>query len=172
MKEMNIGDLQLSFDGKRLRVMGSNPELLEASLDGAEIERLYRFVGSVVGLSPNQRQSFRLGARALMDLGVSLVRDGRMFGATANDLSVTGISVQVNEGEALNIPQLEEVEVLLELGDLTLSQTAIVRRRDSQGYGLFFPNSMNGEHIEPSAELMALLLELQRRSLALMAGQQ
>lgn len=165
MQEANIGDLHLSFDGKRLAVAGLNAEQAQASLDGSEIEQLYRFLGSIVGISPNQRQSFRLGARALMDLGVTLVRKGRMFGATAQDLSVTGISLQLNDEEVLNIPQLEEIEVVLELGDQTLTHTAIVRRQIGKAYGLFFPASMKGEHIEPSAELVALLLELQRRSL-------
>ena len=69
MQEANIGDLHLSFDGKRLAVAGLNAEQAQASLDGSEIEQLYRFLGSIVGISPQSTAEFPLGSTGIDGLG-------------------------------------------------------------------------------------------------------
>ncbi len=170
MKQIDIGELHLAFEDGRLSVSSSKTSDATTMLDMADIQKLSGFLASLQEGHANQRQTFRLSAAALMDLGVSLHANGRVLGATANDLSVTGISVQINDGEQLDVPLLGEVEVVLELGDETQSHTAILRRREARGYGLFFPQSIHGEHIEPPHNLVAMILELQKRSLARLMG--
>ena len=166
MKKIDLGDLHFEFDGSRLSLSSSRSGETSTTLEMSDVQKLADFLATLNDRNANQRQTFRLSASALMDLGVALHANGRVFGATANDLSVTGISVQVNDGEELDVPLLGEVEVVLELGDQTQSHTAILRRREARGYGLFFPQSMRGEHIEPPHDLVAMILELQKRSLA------
>ena len=166
MKKIDIGELHLEFDSGRLSMSVARNGTAPLALDMPDIRKLTGFLSSLHEGHANQRQTFRLSAAALMDLGVSLHANGRVLGATANDLSVTGISVQINDGEELDVPLLGEVDVVLDLGDETQSHTAIVRRKEARGYGLFFPQSIRGEHIEPPHNLVAMILELQKRSLA------
>lgn len=170
MKTLDLGDLHFEFDGSELHLSSAATGQLSPALDAQDIQKLSRFLGSLSDGQANQRQTFRLSSAVLMDLGVSLLANGRAVGATANDLSVTGISVQIHDDEKLDVPLMGEVEVVLELADETQSHTAILRRRDARGLGLFFPHSISGEHIEPPHELVSLILELQRRSLARLAG--
>ena len=170
MKEMDIGDLHVSFDGQTLSLGRNNPRSFGVTLDSAGMEALHRFIGTAMAGQGNQRQSFRLARQALADLKVRLGVDGLWRDVQANDFSVTGISVHWLEGQALDLAHMSEVEVSLSLDGSSQIQAALVRRCNAQGLGLFFPDAMRGEHIEPPAELVALLLELQRRALTRQFG--
>lgn len=166
MKEINIGDLHASFDGQALTLGRNNPKSLYATLDAEGIEALHRFLTAAMAGRSNQRQSFRLGQPALKDLKVRLGIDDLWRTVLARDLSVTGLSVLWMDDEALELPHMSEIDVSLTLEGNTIMQPALVRRCDAKGLGLFFPEAMRGEHIDPPAELVALVLDLQRRNLA------
>lgn len=170
MNEIDIGDLHVSYDGQRLTLGRNNPTSIGVSIDSAGVEALHQYLGSVLSAQSRQRQSFRLNREALKGLKVRLGVDGQWRDVQANDFSVTGISLQWLEGEAAELPLMSEVEVSLTLDGSSQIQPALVRRCNAQGLGLFFPNSMRGEHIEPPVELASLLLALQRRALVTQFG--
>jgi hypothetical protein len=168
MKETHIGDTHFVYDGRRLTIKGRDRVLPSCIMDRTELPTLYQFIGSLMSLN-EERQTFRLGRDALSELSAYAAHAGRRYPVKIRDLSLTGVFMEVPLGLDVDLSKLEEFQIVLEHHGQQQSHRAVVRRQTSTGYGVFFPASMKGEHIDPPAALVRLVMELQRQRLAKLA---
>ena len=168
MKETHIGDTHFVYDGKRLTIKGRDRVLPSCIMDRTELPTLYQFIGSLMELN-EERQTFRLGRDALSELSAYAVHAGRRYPVKIRDLSLTGVFMEVPLGLEVDFGKIEEFEIALEYNGQQQSHRGVVRRQAANGYGVFFPSSMKGEHIDPPTPLVRLVMELQRQRLAKLA---
>lgn len=169
MKETHIGDTHFVFDGKQLTIKGRDRVSPSCIMDRTDLPTLYQFIGSLMGLN-EERQTFRLGRDALSDLSGFVVHAGRRYPVKIRDLSLTGVFMEVPPGLEVDFGKIEEFEIVLEHNGQQQRHRGVVQRQAANGYGVFFPSSMKGEHIDPPVPLVRLVMELQRQRLATLAS--
>lgn len=163
MAESTIGEGRFISNGKTLTISSLAQPELTISLDQGGVEELINFMTSHAGTQFNQREAFRVELGDSSGLSVSIRKDGTQVAASPRNLSLTGISVELRPDDWLDLQLDAEVEITLQFEGQIRTYRAIVRRREKNGYGLFFPESMKGEEVDPPPELAHLVMELQRR---------
>ena len=167
MAEMNIGDVQLVSDGSTLTISRRDLPGLTISLDATGVEELIDFITSHFGTETNQRQTFRIPIHDSSGLSVQIRKDDKQYSVTPTNLSLTGIFIVLRPDDRLNLSQDDDLEVILEFEGETQMLHGIVRSCQDNGYGLLFPESMNSDQMNPSPEISRIVMELQRRWIAL-----
>ncbi len=167
MAEIAIGDIQLHSDGNTLTISGRNQPDMTVCLNASEIEQLLNFVSSLAGTGSRRRQSFRVPLNESSGLKVRILTEGRLVEVIPTSLSLTGVFVVVPPNEWIDLAQGDILEVILEFENETHTYHGSVRRREVNGYGLLFTESMNGRQIEPPPDISRIVMELQRRWMAL-----
>ena len=166
MAEITIGDVQFISDGKTLTIARRDQPNMTMSLDKAGVEELIDFVTSLAGTEFNRRQTFRVPVWDSSGLSVQIRKDETQLSVRPTNLSLTGIFVELRPDDWLDLAQDDDLEVILDFEGETHSYRGVVRRCETNGYGLFFPESMNAEQIEPPPGITQIVMELQRRWLA------
>lgn len=93
-------------------------------------------------------------------LDVAVVVDGVRYPARGLNVSMCGVLVYLPERP---LPLNQEVRVYLRLDGASIDLAGIVRRQVGPGQvGIFFPETVRGEMIDPPAGLRRIVLELGR----------
>ena len=166
MAEITIGEMQLVSDGNTLTIARRDQPDFAVCLDADGFRELLDFVTTIAGTEFNQRQTFRIPLWDSSGLSVQIRTDESQVSVKPTNISLTGIFVEVHPDDWLDLQQDADVEVTLEFEGETQTHHAIVRRREGNGYGLFFPESMKGEEIDPPPGITRIVMELQRRWMA------
>jgi len=167
---ITIGEVHVTFDGDTLTITQRDQPDVNLSLSAAEVKELIDFVTSFAGSGFNRRQTFRVPLRDSGDLSVQIRRNEKEVSATATDIGLTGIFVEQRRDAWLDLSLDDDVEVIIEFEGQAHTYHGVVRRRQDNGYGLFFPESIRGEHVDPPPHLLEIVMELQRRWMAQRIG--
>ncbi|MBI3468355.1 MAG: PilZ domain-containing protein [Planctomycetes bacterium] len=114
-------------------------------------------------MTANRRRAFRVPVPDTSGLRVEVgTSDGLRWPAQAVNLSVTGILVEFPSDGEPGLAIGATVAVRLSLGSDALEIGAEVKQRAQRAYGLFFPQTVVGETVEPPPALAAIVRTLER----------
>ena len=167
MAEITIDDVHVISDGNTLTFARLDLPSLTISLDATGVAELIDFITSLAGAEFNRRRTFRIPVHDSSGLSVQIRKDEKQYSVTPTNISLTGISVVLHPNDWLDLSQDDDLEVILEFEGETQTLHGVVRCCKDNGFGLFFPESMNGDQMDPSPEISRLVMELQRRWIAL-----
>ena len=165
MSEIIIGDIQLNCDGNTLTFTCDDEQDMAISLDEAGVRELIGFATSLTGSEFNQRVSFRIPLWNSCGLSVQIRKDKFERLVTPTNISLTGIFVELRSDDWLEMAMDDELEVILDFDGEIQSCRGVVRRCELNGYGVFFPESMKEEQLDPPQKITRIVMELQRRSM-------
>ena len=181
MAEITLRDIQLKYDGKTLTISSVEQPHRSVSLDPRAVEELVQFVHALsdVDIDPsdqssqspvsgrtdgaNRREAFRVPVIVESGLEVSVTANGEQTNAEPTNISMTGVFVELAEGSRIQPNIGDELHVQLATDELSIGLDAVVRRKEKDGFGLFFPASIKGEHVNPPPVLRLIVMDLQRR---------
>ena len=170
MAEIKLRDIQLTYNGRTLTISSLKQPARSVSLDPKSVEDLVDFVNLFAPVdddsqprSQNRREAFRV---PIVDDGgfrFHILQNGRQFLVKATNISMTGIFIAVPDDSPLKIRIDDELETEMALEKWKIALSAVVRRQEDTGFGLFFPATIRGEHVEPPPVLRRIVMDLQRR---------
>ena len=166
MAEITIGDVSFISDGKTLTISRHKQSDRSVTLDRTGVEELIDFLASLAETEFNRRQTFRVPLWDSSGLYAQIRTEETELQVTPTNVSLTGIFVQPRGDDWLDLELGDNVEVNLDFEGQALSYLGVVRRCENNGFGLFFPVTMNAEEIDPPPELTRIVMELQRRWMA------
>lgn len=185
MAKIKLNDIQLVYDGETMIISSVKEPDKCVSLDAKSVEELVDFVHLLAPVTPvpavaktattekskpagaNRREAFRVPVSDDWGLTVTLFAGKNRFQTKANNISMTGVFVEMPTGQSLDLKIDDQVRARLSMDDMNVTVDAVVRRSVESGYGLFFPESMKGEHVTPPPEIRRIVMELQRRWMTL-----
>lgn len=149
-----FGDLAAESDGHKLHLRPAHKRALkEFVLDAAQARELMEFLRHCTEDEFNQRAAFRVQVYSNSGLEVALRVNGKPVLTIPRNISYTGVYVEAHPD---NDPQLSKggiVDVELIYDEKTLLQRGVIRRRSINGYGIFFPESIKHEDVNPHPQL-------------------
>ena len=89
-------------------------------------------------------------------------KDGRVFLPKPIDLSFTGILIEFDETEDPDFRLSEDLGLELRLNKYLVHIKAVVKRRDGHRYGLFFPEAVTRNGLNPPQALQKIFASLAR----------
>ncbi|MFK7738321.1 MAG: PilZ domain-containing protein [Pirellulaceae bacterium] len=166
MPELEIGNLKLETQKRRLRIVNQADGQEITTLEEEQVEELIDFIVSLSYSEFNRRRSFRVPVKDASGLLVEMEKDGKQIPVRARDISVTGICIENNfcPGDELKLE--DEVVVQLEFEGNVDTIAGVVKRLEYETVGILFPDCLRGETIEPPEEIRRLVMQLQRRWIA------
>ena len=114
----------------------------------------------------NQRSAFRVPVWSASGLSATLHTDQSAHPVRPVEISLTGMFFEFPSADAPELPIDAEIEITLAFGSDRLTLPAVVRHREPNGYGIFFPECLHDEDVDPPWALVGIVMELQRRLLA------
>lgn len=166
MQELSIGGILFQSDGNTLTISARDGPSVSFRLERDGVEELIDFVGTLAGTKLNRRNAFRVPIWESSELAVTIRKESTELTVAPINLSLTGMAVGVPTDANIELSLDDEVEVTLVFEGDTSTYQALVRRMDDKSCGLFFPESMKGEELDPPNSLVRVVMELQRQWLA------
>ncbi len=160
MPELIVGPGRVYFDREEL-VIESSTNDNRLVVDQDLLPALIEFLCSSVIDTSNRRRAFRVEIEDDFGLNCQIEFDGRTVFARPLDLSLTGVLVELTEGVELPLDTCVHVNLIWSEIDTVLK--GIVRRKDGNKHGIFFPESIVDEELDPSDDLRSIVAELERR---------
>ena len=123
---------------------------------------------TLVVRAPNQiasenRSAFRVPIFQDNSPLVRIKQNGHTIGTPqAIDISLTGILVEFPSEDVPEIDVDTKVQIELGLDDIEIDLVGDVRRRDGQRYGILFPETLKGAHVEPPDGLKTIVRKLEK----------
>jgi c-di-GMP-binding flagellar brake protein YcgR len=114
----------------------------------------------------NRREAFRVPLWGSCGLTVEGNLRGQSLSARALDISLTGILLVFDADEAFELELGQPIQLTLRLDSDEQVLQAVFRRRQGEGYGLYFPETMQHQHAQSPQRLNKMVMELQRRWVA------
>lgn len=165
-KEATIGDLRLVSDGQKLTITFRYQPDMTVSLDRLAIDELIDYVGGLAVDEFNRRQTFRVPVWDSCGLSAQLCLGTKLLAVRATNLSLTGIFVELPPEDWVDLKVHDRLDIALRFEGRSGTYRVEVRRREGNGYGLFFLDSMRAEQIDSLPDITHVVMELQRRWLA------
>jgi hypothetical protein len=159
-----IGSVSVKTDGTNLEIKRNDRPGSEIYLDAKGVDELLDFLTTLTGDPTNKRRSFRVPLDSNTKLKVSIRIGLDQVRAKPLNISLTGIFIEPDHWLTLDIN--DPVMVDLQYGELRCTCRATVRRCESNGYGLFFNESIHNGEVAPSPQLLRIVNDLQRIWLA------
>lgn len=166
MAKVTIGDVIVTADRGALSFTRRGQPTPVVRLDAGEAGKLMDFLRSHVATELNQRSAFRVPMWPASGLSATLHKGKRAYAVRPRDISLTGMSFEFTSADAPELPSDATVEITLAFEGDTLTLPAVVRRREANEYGVFFPQSIRNEELDPPWLLVGIVMELQRRFVA------
>jgi hypothetical protein len=79
------------------------------------------------------------------------------------NLSLSGILVEFSKGEVYEMPIDTQIKIRLQLQDTTIVINGVVSRRSGNQYGIFFPDSVRDNELDPPDSLQAICTKLEKQ---------
>ena len=169
MAEIQLRDIQLTYDGDTLTISSLKDPQMSVSLDPGTVEDLVEFVHLFAPVdedkpdAPNRREAFRVPVCEESGMKSMIITKGKQLKVRPTNISMTGVFIEVPKETADEFQVDDQVEVAMALEKWQVTLDAIVRRKQDHGYGLFFPATIKEEHVEPPPILRRIVMDLQRR---------
>lgn len=166
MLSTSIGPVQAILDGGILTLTDTATSGGPVRLDGEGMQALVDFLISAPARESNIRQAYRVAVRPSSGLAARLHAGPAAMNVVPGSISVLGIFLSPSPGTKLELSMDQEVVLSLEFEGQGLTLRGLVCRQDNTGSGLLFPDSLNGEELDPPPLLSRIVMELQRRAVA------
>jgi hypothetical protein len=166
MPELVIGDIKLKSHGLGLVLERLDRPELSFRIDGEGVLSLMDFIGSFSSVDVDRRRAFRVPVFNEEYLHVSLQTSTQHAEVSARDISLTGIYVETRAHQPIDLEVDQQVAVAMEFGSLMETCRGVVKRRNDQGAGIFFSDSLYSEQLDPPVGLLRIVEQLKHRWLA------
>ena len=165
MPEITIGNIRLVSDGETLEMFRRDLPSTAVSVNAKGAAQLFEFA-KLIKDQDNRRNAFRVSLWASCGLTVRIHNDVVEMTGQPTNISLTGVFIELSSADSKKLTLGDEVHVALGFQESSNSYFGVVRRREGNGAGIFFPESMHAEQCDPPAELAQIVMELQRRWIA------
>lgn len=168
MYEKRIGGLNVSVTGEKITFALAGNREHSVSLDTKFHEELIDFLNAFTVEQKEARVGFRMPLSASLygqldsAFEATLSCEGALLSSHPKDISLTGISFDLEEMVALCPSVQSSVDIKLMLGSPILEIPRIVRRRDKRLIGISFENMVDKTDFEPPDELIHMVRSLER----------
>jgi len=104
---------------------------------------------------------FRVPRSSSSVLSASITFGDKTCSVRPLNLSLTGIWAEFSEGEVYEMPIDTQIKIRLQLQDTTIVLNGVVIRRSGNQYGIFFPDSVRGNMLDPPDSFQAIFTKLE-----------
>ncbi len=117
-------------------------------------------------MTSNQRDAYRVQLTGSSGLRVTVTAAERDWQVAPLNVSLTGVSLRVRPGRALQLSLGDEIELTLEFEGDTVTLDGMVCQQLKTMCGVQFVDSLQRKLTRPPAILAKMVMELQRRRVA------
>ncbi|WP_182869715.1 PilZ domain-containing protein [Rhodopirellula sp. JC639] len=171
MAEITLRDLEIFYDGDTLKISSGDEPQKSVTLDPATVKPLVDFVQALAppeekeakSEEENRRESFRVPIIDESGLSVTLISGKNRCVSKPTNISMTGVFVEVPKDRSIALDIDDELRARLSMNKSEIELDAVVRRIEPNGFGLFFPETFKGEHVDPPPIIRRIVMDLQRQ---------
>ena len=114
-------------------------------------------------VAAESRHAFRVPLSSDTELRVRVVAEnGRAWNPQPINICITGILIEFPVDDVPGFQIGERLQVELRLDNHVVQMLGFVRRCDGRGYGLIFPEAIQGTELDPSVTLRTIVNTLER----------
>ena len=166
MTGLTIGDVVVRVENGEVSFSRRDQATPLIQLDADDVGKLIEFLSDYARSELTQRSSFLVPVSPASGLTVTLKRGQTAYSVTPRNISVMGIFVEFSSADVSDLPRDAVLEITLAFEERTVSLRGVVNRREANGYGIVFPESIRQEELDPPLPLVEIVMELQRRMIA------
>ena len=159
--ELKIGKIIVIWDGSSLMFQDGDNANLNVTFSASNLPGLIDFLCSLKPDEKEQRMGFRVPLSISSALSASITFGDKTCSVRPLNLSLTGIWAEFPEGEVYEMPIDTQIKIRLQLQDTTIVLNGVVSRRSGNQYGIFLPDSVRGNELDPPDSLQAICTKLE-----------
>jgi len=161
--ELKIGNISIIWDGSSLMFQDGDNSNLNVTFSASNLPDLINFLSSLKPYEKELRMGFRVPLSISRGLSTSLTFGGKTCSVRPLNLSLSGILVEFSEDEVFEMPIDTQIKIRIQLQETTTVLNGVVMRRSGNQYGIFFPDSVRGEELDPPDSLQAICTKLEKQ---------
>jgi hypothetical protein len=162
--EHKIGNISIFWDGSSsLMFQDGDNANLKVTFSASNLPDLIDFLCSVKPDEKDLRMGFRVPLSISSGLSASITFGDKTCSVRPLNLSLSGILVEFSEGEVYEVPIDTQIKITFQLQDTTAVLNGVVRRRSGNQYGIFFPDSVLGNELDPPDSLQTIYTKLEKK---------
>jgi hypothetical protein len=162
MSQIEIGNVIINSDGRYLTFKDQNKWQFSIDLEASTISDFIEYLRSFNVDDVQRRRAFRVPLTASSGLSVILGYKDKSCSVKPLNISLAGILIEFYDDDVYDMAIDTEVELTLKLGDKTSITPGTIVRRDENQYGIFFPDSVIEDDVQPPLFLQSIVLDLER----------
>lgn len=167
MQSVRIGDVLVSYDarGIDLRREGHLDAMLH--FDRGGIRELMELLRDVLEAGLDERHGSRVPVLSSTGVSAHIMLDGQLIPVNVRNISLSGMLIDPPAGDLHELSIGQELTVTLDFEEVRLNRLrALVQRRAGTAFGLYFPDCVDGDELNPPPILARIVRELQQRQAA------
>jgi hypothetical protein len=161
--ELKIGNINIIWDGRSLIFQDGDNANLNVTFSASNLPDLNDFLCSLKPGEQELRLGFRVPLSISSRLSASIAFGDKTCSVKPLNLSLSGILVEFSKGEVYQMPIDTQVKIRLQLQDTTIVINGVVSRRSGNQYGIFFPDSVRDNELDPPDSLQAICTKLEKQ---------
>ncbi len=161
--ELKIGNINIIWDGSSLIFQDGDNANLNLTFSASNLPDLIDFLCSLKPGEKELRLGFRVPLSISSGLSASITFEDKTCSARPLNLSLSGIFVELSESQVYEMPIDSKIKIRLQLQDTTAVINGVVSRRSGNQYGIFFPDSVRGNQLDPPDSLQAICTKLEKQ---------
>ena len=162
MTQIEIENVVINYDGRQITFEDRNKWQFSLGLKASAISDLIEYFRSFQVDDIQRRRAFRIPLTASSDLSVILGYKDKSCTVNALNISLTGILIEFEGYDVYDIAIGAEVNLTLKLGDKAVKISGKIVRRDGNQYGIFFPDTIVDNEVQPPDSLQSIVLKLEK----------
>jgi hypothetical protein len=161
--EHKIGNISIFWDGSSsLMFQDGDNANLKVTFSASNLPDLIDFLCSVKPDEKDLRMGFRVPLSISSGLSASITFEDKTCSVKPLNLSLSGIFVELSKSEVYEMPIDSKIKIRLQLQDTTTVINGVVSRRSGNQYGIFFPDSVRNNELDPPDLLQAICTKLEK----------
>lgn len=161
--EMQVGDLKIHATATGLTIDDLRRPGHSFEIDFAAAREMVTFITAHADCDIDRRRSFRIPLYDEPGVQVLAEFDGKSTSLLARDISLTGVYVEQPQAGDCVLSAGDNLSITISYDGITETVNGVVRRTDDCGLGIFFPDSLSGEQLDPPRGLFQIVSRLEQR---------
>jgi c-di-GMP-binding flagellar brake protein YcgR len=162
MTQIKMENVIIDYDGRQITFEEQDKWRFSFHLEVSAVSDLIEYFRSFQVNDIQRRRAFRVPLTASSDLSVILEYRDKSCPVNALNISLTGILIEFESDDVYDMAIGGEVNLTLKLGDKAAKISGKIMRRDGNQYGIFFPDTIVENEVQPPAPLQSIVLVLER----------